>query len=108
LEELRDLIDLVTSNLVVEGKKLTITMKSPFQELSDRWFLTSGAPIHDTHRIKHTTFVESNKSVTYSEENTSAVIGPPLSRERLKQLLDLIIDVVSTLPDEPNDIGYDL
>ena len=44
MEEQRELLEIVTSNLVVEGKKLVISMRLPFQELADRWFLGLGAP----------------------------------------------------------------
>ena len=43
-EEQREFTQITTSNLVVEGKKLMISMRSPFLELAERHFLTYGAP----------------------------------------------------------------
>ena len=44
MEKKRRLIEKVTSNLEVEGKKLIISMRSPFLEMSKRWDISSGAP----------------------------------------------------------------
>jgi hypothetical protein len=41
-EEKRELVEMVTSNLKVEGKKLMITMRSPFLEFANRFDLTFG------------------------------------------------------------------
>jgi site-specific DNA recombinase len=45
LEERKDLVHIVTSNLTVEGKKLTISMRSPFLEVAERFDLCFGEPI---------------------------------------------------------------
>jgi site-specific DNA recombinase len=44
LQEQREFVQIATSNLVVEGKKLMISMRSPFLELSQRHHLLFGAP----------------------------------------------------------------
>jgi len=41
LEEKRELLEIVTSNLAVNGKNLMVSMRLPFSELSNRYSLTS-------------------------------------------------------------------
>jgi len=41
--EKRDLITEITSNRLVEGKNLAITLKSPFQEVAERFKNSNGA-----------------------------------------------------------------
>ena len=43
-EEQRELVEIVTSNLQVSGKNLTITMRTPFLELYQRHIFNSGVP----------------------------------------------------------------
>lgn len=91
-EEKVDLLKIATSNLVVEGKKLVITMRSPFLELSKR---------HDFHFCPPTrggSRKEGSKLI-YCEENTSPIICEPLSKEQLRLLLDEILAHASELPD---------
>ena len=51
LAEQRELVEIVTSNLLVEGKKLVIAMRSPFLELSQRWFFPLGDPTGNRTRL---------------------------------------------------------
>ena len=99
LEEQREFIQLVTSNLKVEGRKLTIAMRSPFLELSQRHVLNFGEHNQDTPRIE-------NPTITYSDINTSPIIGKPLSEEKLKVLLDVIISQVAQLPESNEETNY--
>lgn len=92
LDEQRELVEMVTSNFVVEGKNLIISMRSPFQELRDRSFLTFGGLSRSASRKMHPEFVDSDDALPPAP--------PPLTEEELRHLLDLIISVVSQLPDD--------
>lgn len=90
LEKRRNLVETVTSNLLVEGKKLIITMRSPFLELSERWNLISGSPVNAKHRIT-------------GEDCDEDTVHPPLPKEQLKVLLDQIMAAVAQSPDEGDE-----
>jgi site-specific DNA recombinase len=49
-EEKRDLVDSLTSNRLLTGKTLDITLALPFQEVADRFENTDGAPRRDIPR----------------------------------------------------------
>jgi DNA invertase Pin-like site-specific DNA recombinase len=111
LEEQREFMEIVTSNLQVEGRKLIISMQSPFLELSQRWFLTSGAPERAKLRKTYTKlacFGNYEPTLAYSDINTSPIIGKPLSKESLRCLLDLIIESVGKLPELEPDHQYSI
>ena len=91
-QELRELAEITTSNLQVEGKKLVISMRSPFLEVCNLRDFHYGGHDRDTSRILH------GENVIFPEYDL-----PPrkqLTREQLKCLLDTIIDAVSKLPDD--------
>lgn len=111
LEEQRDLLQIVTSNLVVDGKKLIISMRSPFLELQNRGYNHCGGPIQDTSRTKQAKNAGSAKSnvlpvaiksypneLIFSEVNTSPIIGPPLSKKKLRVLFGRILETVKDWP----------
>jgi len=100
-EEQRELVEIVTSNLQVSGKNLTITMRTPFLELYQRHIFNSGVPERDALRTEHT-------KVVYSDINTSPIIGKPLSEDQLKLLLDVIIQCVIPLAETNNNKIYDI
>jgi hypothetical protein len=94
-EEKLELIKTVTSNLSVQGKKLIVTMRSPFFELGNPLDVPSGAPTRDTPRQKDYIF------------DTTNIIAPcarkPMNRRQLKLLFDHIVEVISELPDDSNE-----
>lgn len=100
-DEKRKLVQMVTSNLHVEGKKLMVTMRSPFYEFANRYDLTSGEPEQATSRINPAKFV-------YSGMETSQLVYPPLSKAQLKQLLGLILEQVAQLSDSYDELENDL
>ena len=101
ITEQREMIETVTSNLTVSGKNLIVAMRSPFMELANRHELTFGAPERDVPRKMSPKFV-------FSDINTSPIIGEPLSKDKLKQLLDLILDQVAQLSDSTTELGHDI
>jgi hypothetical protein len=109
LEEQREFLQIVTSNLEVIGRNLIILMKSPFLELAQRHILSSGEPERDGSRIDNLKYAPGAKSLLiYSEVNTSPIIGEPLSEDKLRLLLDLIISQVSQLPVTNEESSYDI
>jgi hypothetical protein len=101
ITEQREMIETVTSNLTVSGKNLIVAMRSPFMELANRHELTFGAPERDVPRKMSPKFV-------FSDINTSPIIGEPLSKDKLIQLLDLILDQVAQLSDSTTELGHDI
>jgi hypothetical protein len=90
LEEKRELIEIVTSNLATQGKNLMITIKSPFYELSQRYFFLKCPPNQGTYRTDDTKLV-------YSDKNTSPILGKSLSESELKLIFDEILKHIGTL-----------
>lgn len=107
LEEKRDLLESVTSNFLIEGKKIEIPMVSPFSEVSKRWFLELGGHTQDTPLLNKGQIADVSKSSVLTSGapiwNTSPIKKEPLPKEKLKALLEHIIEVVSNLPDQPHD-----
>ena len=97
-QEQRELLETTTSNLCVEGKKLVISMCSPFLELCELMNIHCGGLDQDAPRIMHTEFVDSN--------NSSPHMRLPLSKEKLKHLFDLLLSVISQLPHDNNESNY--
>lgn len=100
-DEKRELVEMVTSNLHVEDKKLVFTMRSPFYEFANRYNLTSGEPQRDAPRTISQEFVSSGME-------TPQPVRAPLSKKNLKQLFDLILDQVAQLPDSNDELENDL
>jgi site-specific DNA recombinase len=50
VDEKRDLVDSITSNRLLNGKSLEISLASPFQEVADRFQNSHGAPRRDVPR----------------------------------------------------------
>jgi DNA invertase Pin-like site-specific DNA recombinase len=91
-DQKRKLLNSVTSNFNFDGKKLEISMVSPFTEIAQRDNLLFGAPDRTTPRTKRDVFVDFG---IHSE----SIIRDPLSKDKLRQLFDLILEQVATLAD---------
>jgi site-specific DNA recombinase len=50
----RDLVDTVTSNRLLNGKSLEVTLSSPFHAIANRYKATDGSPRRDIPRTWHT------------------------------------------------------
>ena len=83
-EERRKILKLVTSNLSIQGKKLIITMKLPFQDIANRWNLSSGGHVRNESR---TCTVDCAISATNSQE----LVDNLELRARMKDLFELIL-----------------
>ena len=87
----KKMVETVTSNLFVEGKKLVIAMRSPFLELSERLDFASGSPVNAEPRI------------TGEDSDEEDTVHPPLPKEQLKVLLGRIMAAVAQSPDEDDE-----
>jgi site-specific DNA recombinase len=99
-EEKRELLETVTSNLMIEGKKLIVSMRSPFSEMAKHCFWDLCGHTADTTRKTQ------GENANVSEPDLPA--RKPLTDEQLKSLLDVIIDAVSKLPEDNPEAEYDL
>lgn len=87
LEEKRQLLEMVTSNFEVEGKKLTVSMSFPFSRLKKRLdFLLSPLERGQPRR--------KNIECTYPGTNTPLATGPSLTQSQLRSLIESIIAVM--------------
>ncbi|MEI2696195.1 MAG: recombinase family protein [Saprospiraceae bacterium] len=83
-EERVRIIKIITSNLTIQGKKLMITMKLPFNDITNRWNFSSCG--HDRNRSRICTAENAN-----TEYYTPFPVDNQELRERMKDLLDLIL-----------------
>ncbi|MBS1594106.1 MAG: recombinase family protein [Bacteroidetes bacterium] len=85
-EKRRELLEAVTSNLLVEGKNIMIPMRSPFIELAFRTNFTISALDRDTLRKEYS-------SINYTESTLLSASNNRLSIDALKKLVYLILEI---------------
>ncbi|WP_051169817.1 recombinase family protein [Mesoflavibacter zeaxanthinifaciens] len=90
VEEKRELLEIVTSNLTANQRKLSFTMVSPYRELAFRDTLSSSAPERDGQRILY-------GKIVYSDKNTSSVVPKPMNKEQIKLFYKFLCGCASTL-----------
>lgn len=98
----------LTSNLQIDKKNLIVSMKSPFHELANREDFTKCAHIRDKPR-------NMNSTLSFSDTDALLPERKPLSKEKLKLLLNYIIEICSTLQEDnifrdsdiPEGYGYE-
>lgn len=101
-EEKRKLIKLVTSNLAVEGKKIVITMKLPFQDIANRWNFSSCGHVRNESR---TCTVHS----AITANNSQDVVENLELRARMKDLFELILKHCQSVdPEKEYNLEQDL
>ena len=94
-EEKREIVENVTSNLSVKGKKLYFTMVSPYLELANRGDLLLCAPNPDTKRIKPLKIFHIDNNVTMLKQK-------PLKKKELEKLVDILIEKAHIFPEPYN------
>lgn len=92
IDEKRELLELTTSNLHIEGSKLMFTMQFPFSYFVNRDILLSGPPNQTTLNKKACTII-------YESTMSSPVISTPLDEEQCKEFLDFLLEDATSLPD---------
>ena len=91
-DEKREMLEIVTSNLYLEGSKLVFTMQSPFSYLVNRDILLSGPPNHLTPQKKACTII-------FESTMTSPVVSTPLKDTECKEFLDFLLEEATSLKD---------
>jgi DNA invertase Pin-like site-specific DNA recombinase len=94
IDEKRELLEYLTSNLYVEGKKVMFSMVSPFYELANRDILSFGGGNKTTYRILYSKKVHTdieNGNIVYMDIKTSPIIPTPLDNIRCKEFFKHIL-----------------
>ncbi|MCB9326412.1 MAG: recombinase family protein [Lewinellaceae bacterium] len=85
LEEKREVIKIITSNLMIQGKKLMISMVSPYQEIGNRHSFSSCVLNHHTPR-------SCIPKIANTDINAPPqIVDNPELRESMRELLETII-----------------
>jgi len=122
VEKKRKIVETTTSNLSAEGKKLIISMRSPFLEMSERNNIHSCAPIRSNLRKKEHSFVELDKFVVGApirsrlRKKYDKLVCPDntglkrksLTREQLRHLINVVLGIVAKLPNDNDFPTYDI
>jgi DNA invertase Pin-like site-specific DNA recombinase len=92
LEEKREYLKKLTSNLTVSGRSVMFSMLSPFQELANRDFLVSGVDSRDKPLTK-------TLQIIYTDKNTSGIQPKPLTKEQTGHFFNILLSNNSILDD---------
>ncbi len=91
-EEKKKLLNIITSNLTIDQKKLMITIKSPFNEIANRYKTIECAPSRETPRINIANMATMEQ---YLDNNTKA--HETELKSRMAELLEIILQKVEYL-----------
>ncbi len=89
-EEKRELLEIITSNLTIDRRKVSFTMVSPYSELANRGFLDECALKRDTRRTLY-------GKIVYTDKNTSPIVPKAMSKEQIKDFYNFLCNCASTL-----------
>lgn len=89
LEEKRELIKNITSNLTIQGKSVSFSMLSPYEELRNRDILITSCLTRDTQRTM-------TSQIIYMDKNTSGITPKPLSKKQAEQFVDILLANMQT------------
>ena len=90
LEEKRELLEIITSNLTVDQRKVSFSMVSPYLELANRDFLSLCALKRDTHRTLY-------GKIVYTDKKTSSIVPKPMNKEQIKNFYEFLCGSISRL-----------
>jgi DNA invertase Pin-like site-specific DNA recombinase len=90
LEEKREMLKNITSNLTVRGRSISFTMLSPYRELANRDILVLGDVTRGNTRTM-------TSQITYTDNNTSGIILKPLNKKQIKRFVDILFAKTSPL-----------
>ncbi|MCP4181187.1 MAG: recombinase family protein [bacterium] len=90
LEEKRECVKNITSNLIVKGKGVVFTMVSPYSELANRDVFLSSALNQDNHRTM-------TSKIIYMDKNTSGIQPKSLNKEQTEQFFNILLGNSSIL-----------
>ncbi len=83
-DEKRELLGIITSNLQVEGKRLMISMVSPFHRLVNRDVLPFGGE-------NNTTTLNKASTIVYSDTRTSPIIPKPMDDQKCREFFNYLL-----------------
>lgn len=89
-EEKRELVEIISSNLTIDGRKALFSTVSPFYELANRDILSLGDPKLDTSRIPY-------GKIVYADKNTSPIIPKPMNKQQTETFFQFLLSSASTL-----------
>ena len=101
LEEKRELLKILTSNLYAKGKSLMFSMLSPFSEIANRDYLLKCGLNRDIHRTM-------TSQIIYMDKNTSGIEPIPLSKDQIENFSEFLFSNVSKLHDINSIEKYEL
>lgn len=82
-EEKRELLEIITSNLTVDQRKVGFSMVSPYGELANRDIFDSCALKRDTTRTQYS-------KIVYTDKKTSSIIPKPINTAKIKRFYDFL------------------
>ena len=100
-DEKRELLEIITSNCSVSGRKLSITMVSPFYELANRDVLMKCD-------LNQTTTLKKASTTVHTDLRTSLVCTKPLKPRFFNAFFALLLEKISSLPDLNLSHNYEL
>jgi DNA invertase Pin-like site-specific DNA recombinase len=104
LEEKREMLKNITSNLTAKGKGVVFSMLSPYYELANRDILLKCPLVRDSSRTL-------TSQIIYTDKNTSGIRPKPLNKEQTERFFDILLGNNSILnapnPTENNEISKD-
>ncbi|MBN4046966.1 recombinase family protein [Olleya sp. AH-315-K02] len=91
IEEKRELLENLTSNLQIDGKRVMFSMVPSFYELANRDVLMFGGD-------NNTTTLNKACTIVYSDKNTSPIVPTPLDETRCKEFFEHLLEDTTALP----------
>lgn len=89
-EEKRELLEIISSNLTIDGRKAIFTMVSPFFELANRDILSLCDPERDTSRTLPC-------KIIYADKKTSGITPKPLNKKQLEEFFNFLLEISPSL-----------
>jgi len=99
IEEKREYLRNITSNLTAKGKGVIFSMLSPYGELANRDLFLKCPHLRDELRTM-------TLKIIYTDKNTSAVVPKAMNKQQCKEFVDNLIKTTPQLP-EPNNVIKD-
>lgn len=85
IEEKREYLKNITSNLLISGKSIYFSMLSPYQELAFRDIFSKCGDSHDTSRTM-------TSQISYTDKNTSGIQPKALTKKQMKNFIDYLLN----------------
>jgi DNA invertase Pin-like site-specific DNA recombinase len=90
LEEKREMLKNMTSNFIVRGKNVDISIAFPYLEVANRHNISSSTLKRDTQRTM-------TSQIIHTDKNISEVTPKPLNKKQAEQFIDNLLANIETL-----------